>query len=145
MRAHTIARTPFAQSSVTVVRPLRCPRRFMASLDNKELAYSNAIQIIKALTMAGFVPNYSSGLYKSRDRTEPCIGVKVVSTLYHRFKDRWFLELLYPDLLSWNTYVHAVHAAVNDHLPHPTHRPSQSPCGACQLWPRQVVLELPSS
>ena len=83
----------------------------MASLDNKELAYTNAIQIIKALTMAGFVPNYSSGLYKSRDRTEPCIGVKVVHTLYNRFKDRWFLELLYPDLLAWNTCVRDIMTA----------------------------------
>lgn len=32
---------------------------YMASLIDRDLAYSNAIQIIKAKTVAGFVPNYS--------------------------------------------------------------------------------------
>eukprot|EP01052_Picozoa_sp_SAG31_P053613 SAG31_NODE_13837_length_843_cov_1.120968_1_plen_237_part_00 len=55
---------------------------YMLSLDAKEFALSNLIQIIKARVMAGFVPGYSKGIEKTRDKTEPPIGSKVVHEIY---------------------------------------------------------------
>merc|ERR1712185_190767 len=51
---------------------------YMLSLDAKELAYSNLIQVTRSKTGRGFVPNYSAGGIKSQDRTEPPIGAKVL-------------------------------------------------------------------
>ena len=44
---------------------------FMLSLDYKDYAYSNFIQVIKSKTANGFVPNFAGGTRKSEDRTEP--------------------------------------------------------------------------
>jgi putative isomerase len=50
------------------------------------------------------VPNYSAGGTKSIDRTEPPIGAKVMLEMYNKFKDLWIVELLFDDLLAWNTW-----------------------------------------
>lgn len=77
----------------------------MFSIDNKELAYANATEITKAITEAGFVPNcyYSNG-FKSRDRSQPPVGSLAVWSIYNRYKEKWFLELLYDELLTWNRW-----------------------------------------
>lgn len=78
---------------------------WMAMLENKELAYSNAVAITKEITERGFVPNFSmAGGVKSRDRSQPPVGSMVVRELYRKFKDRWLLEELYDDLLTWNRW-----------------------------------------
>jgi len=77
---------------------------YMASLDNKEIAYSNVIQISKSKTFAGFVPNFSSGLRKSEDRTEPPVGCKVVSEIYKKYKEKWLVEVVFDDLMGWNNW-----------------------------------------
>lgn len=77
----------------------------MLSVGTKNLAYANAVEITKAITESGFVPNcyYSNG-FKSRDRSQPPVGSMAVWILYQRFGDRWLLELLYDELLTWNRW-----------------------------------------
>lgn len=77
----------------------------MFSVDNKQLAYANATEITKAITEAGFVPNcyYSNG-FKSRDRSQPPVGSLAVWSIYKRYQEKWFLELLYDELLTWNRW-----------------------------------------
>lgn len=77
----------------------------MLGVDNRDLAYSNLVTLVKAITETGFIPNcyYSNG-FKSRDRSQPPVGALATWTLYQQYHDRWFLELVYPELLSWNRW-----------------------------------------
>lgn len=77
----------------------------MLAVGSKELAYANAVEITKAITECGFIPNcfYSNG-FKSRDRSQPPVGSLVVWMLYKQYKEKWFLELLYKELLTWNRW-----------------------------------------
>ena len=77
----------------------------MASLDFKELAYSNAIAITNAITERGFVPNLeaSNGL-KSFDRSQPPVGSMVCKLIYDKYHEKWFLEQVYDKLLTWNRW-----------------------------------------
>lgn len=77
----------------------------MLSVDNRELAYCNAIEITKAVDLCGFVPNFiSSNNAVSYDRSQPPVGSRAIWTIYERYHDKWFLELLYPRLLRWNKW-----------------------------------------
>lgn len=77
----------------------------MLAVDNKELAYSNAIEITRGVTEQGFVPNFfSDNNYKSRDRSQPPVGAFAVWNIYQKYKETWFLELVYDNLLSWNRW-----------------------------------------
>jgi putative isomerase len=76
----------------------------MASLDNKELAYSNAIAITDAITDRGFIPNVESTFSKSNDRSQPPVGSLVCRMIYERYGEKWFLEKVYPNLLRWNRW-----------------------------------------
>jgi hypothetical protein len=77
----------------------------MLSVDSKELAYANAVEITRGLTEQGFVPNfYTESNYKSRDRSQPPVGTLAVWTIYQKYKEKWLLELLYDDLLKWNRW-----------------------------------------
>lgn len=77
----------------------------MASVDFKALAYSNALAITNALTEEGFVPNLEAthGL-KSFDRSQPPVGSMVCKLIYDRHGEKWFLEQVYDNLLSWNRW-----------------------------------------
>ncbi len=77
---------------------------YMASLYNKNLAYANAIAITNEITESGFVPNFADALMKSRDRSEPPVGSFCVREIYRRYKEKWFLALLYDKLLKWNRW-----------------------------------------
>ena len=77
---------------------------YMTALDKCDLAASSLVQVTKAKTIDGFVPNFASGTRKSRDRTEPPIGAKVTWEIYKKCQNRWLVELLYEDLLDWNTW-----------------------------------------
>lgn len=77
----------------------------MAGLESKELAYANAVEITRAITPGGFIPNFS-GSYGSGsfDRSQPPVGSMVFKELYKRFKDKWLLELVFDDLMKWNRW-----------------------------------------
>jgi len=77
----------------------------LASIGSKDLAYANAIEIIRESTVKGFVPNYArSGHWKSFDRSEPPVGAITVLGLYRQFHERWFLEETFNPLLKWNRW-----------------------------------------
>ena len=80
---------------------------YIAALDNPDLAYANAIEMTREATESGLVPNFAQACgLKSRDRSEPCVGALVARELYRKFRDRWFLEEIYPGLLAWNRWWH---------------------------------------
>ena len=68
------------------------------------IADSNFIQVIRSKTAKGMVPNFSAGGSKSLDRTEPPIGAKVMLEMYKKYNDTWLVELLYDDLVAWNSW-----------------------------------------
>lgn len=77
----------------------------MLSIDNKELAYANMVEITKGITENGFVPNFYTGNDgKSRDRSQPPVGTLAAWSIYRKYRDKWLLELLYDDFLKWNRW-----------------------------------------
>ncbi len=80
---------------------------FMAAVDNKEIAYANAVEMTREITESGLVPNFASPYnLKSRDRSEPPVGALMVREIYRKYRDVWFLEEVFDDLLRWNRYWH---------------------------------------
>jgi hypothetical protein len=77
---------------------------YQLSMDNKDLAYANLIAITKEITSDGFVPNFTSGNHKSTDRSQPPVGSMVVNAIYKKYQDKWILNLLFDDLLTWNRW-----------------------------------------
>jgi putative isomerase len=78
---------------------------YMFMLDNKELAYTNAIEITRSRVEKGFVPNFDwSGTNISRDRSQPPVGSLVVLELYRKYGDRWLLEEVFEQLYAWNSW-----------------------------------------
>ena len=77
---------------------------YMYSLDNKDLAYANAVAVTKNITSAGFVPNCSAGVGKSEDHSQPPVGSYIVWKIYERYKEKWFLNEVFDELLSWNRW-----------------------------------------
>jgi hypothetical protein len=78
---------------------------WMASLESKELAYANAVEITKHITPGGFIPNFA-GSYgnASFDRSQPPVGSLIFIELYKKYQDKWLLEYVFNDLLSWNRW-----------------------------------------
>lgn len=77
----------------------------MLALYNKDLAYANAIEITKAITPEGFVPNYQSpSRGSSLDRSQPPVGSTIVLNIYHKYREKWFLNEVYRELLTWNRW-----------------------------------------
>jgi len=78
---------------------------YLHAVDNKELAYANAIEMTNAITENGFVPNiYQQDGFKSRDRSQPPVGAISVKEIYRKYREKWFLEETYPKLLTWNRW-----------------------------------------
>jgi neutral trehalase len=89
----------------------------MASTENKELAYANAIAITGEKTEAGFVPNFGAADDdKSRDRSEPPVGSLAVREIFRAFREKWFVEYLFDDLLAWNRWYAANRRLSNGQL-----------------------------
>lgn len=77
----------------------------MASVENRELSYANAIAITGEKTEGGFIPNFGAADdNKSRDRSQPPVGSLAVKEIYRRFGDKQFVCQLFDDLLEWNTW-----------------------------------------
>ena len=92
---------------------------YMLSLNNKQLAYANAIAITKEITAKGFIPNNSQYGHKSEDRSEPQGGSIVVREIYRKYQEKWFLKEVYNELLSWNRW-RAANRDVDGYLVHGT-------------------------
>jgi len=77
----------------------------MAGIGDKDLAYANALEILREETPQGFVPNFArAGNWKSFDRSEPPVGAITVLGLYRKFHERWFLQEAFDPLLQWNRW-----------------------------------------
>jgi hypothetical protein len=77
----------------------------LAGIGDRDLAYANALEILREETPAGFVPNYARpDGWKSFDRSEPPVGAITVLGLYRQYHDRWFLEDAFEPLLRWNRW-----------------------------------------
>ena len=77
----------------------------IASLENKELAQLNAIAITDEVTPDGFIPNFGTGDgIKSTDRSQPPVGSFACMEIYKKYPETWFLEHVYPVMLSWNRW-----------------------------------------
>jgi len=78
---------------------------YMLSMFNKKLAYANAIEITKSITPSGFIPNYQSPYGNtSWDRSQPPIGSTIILNIYKRYQEKWFLNEVYEELLTWNRW-----------------------------------------
>jgi len=106
---------------------------YMLSLFDKNLAYANAIEITKAITPAGFIPNFQAPFgYSSWDRSQPPIGSTVILAIYNRYREKWFLQEVYNELLTWNRWwprhrdVNGYLAWGSDNVPKNEYRPDNS-------------------
>ncbi|WP_460913071.1 MGH1-like glycoside hydrolase domain-containing protein [Spirosoma areae] len=78
---------------------------YMAGLDNRPLAYANAVEATKNIDRYGMVPNYvAGGGLGSPDRSQPPVGSLVIRELYRQYHHRWLLELTFDRLLRWNRW-----------------------------------------
>lgn len=78
---------------------------YMHSLEEKNLAYTNAIEMTNAMTESGFVPNLSASKgIKTRDRSQPPVGSFVVREIYRHYREKWFLEEVFDKLVTWNRW-----------------------------------------
>ncbi|MCL2461331.1 MAG: hypothetical protein FWF44_01585 [Defluviitaleaceae bacterium] len=73
-------------------------------LIDKRLAYSSVFSILEEQTEEGMIPNFGSGAFISRDRSEPQVGALCVWKLYVQFGDKWFVEECFDRLLAWNRW-----------------------------------------
>lgn len=92
---------------------------YMLALDNKDLAYANAIALTKDITTRGFIPNVSQPGLKSEDRSEPQVGAIVAREIYKKYHEKWFLYEVYNELLSWNRW-RAANRDIDGYLVHGT-------------------------
>lgn len=77
----------------------------MAAVENKDLAYANAIAVTREGIANGFVPNFvSPSGFQSRDRSQPPVGSLTVLEIYQRYREEWFLAEVFDDLLAWNRW-----------------------------------------
>ena len=77
----------------------------LAAIGDRDLAYANAMEILREETPNGFVPNLvRPGGWKTFDHSEPPVGAITVLGLYQQFHDRWFLQDTFEPLLSWNRW-----------------------------------------
>ncbi len=77
----------------------------IAAVDNKPLAYANAIEMTREHTERGFVPNFAASCgMKTRDRSEPPVGSMMVRMIYQKYRENWFVEEVIDDLLRWNDW-----------------------------------------
>jgi hypothetical protein len=77
----------------------------LCGIGDRDLAYANALEMLREETPAGFVPNYARGDgWESFDRSEPPVGAITVLNLYRQYHDRWFLADSFAPLLRWNRW-----------------------------------------
>ncbi len=78
---------------------------FMASLGSRELAYSNLREILNERTKQGFVPNFAYATGQcSADRSQPPVGSAMLLEVYRIHREKWIVEDMYSDLLTWNCW-----------------------------------------
>lgn len=88
----------------------------LAAVGDRDLAYADAVEILRESTPQAFVPNYArAGGWKSSDRSEPPVGAITILDLYRKFHDVWLLRDTFDALLGWNRWW-AAHRDVDGYL-----------------------------
>ena len=78
---------------------------WMAGVENKALAYANAVAITEEVTEDGFIPGMSHPHdFKTRDRSQPPVGAMTVRALCDMFGETVLAEKLFDTLLGWNRW-----------------------------------------
>ncbi len=78
---------------------------YLASLNNKELAFANVIEHLNDMTEEGFIPNCSQGNErKTWDRSQPPVGGIMVKEIYKKYPEKWFIQQVFHKLLRWNRW-----------------------------------------
>jgi len=78
---------------------------YMLSLYNKSLAFVAAVEITKEITPSGFIPNWAGSYGRaSFDHSQPPVGSLMVREIYRRHPEKWLLEEVYDELLTWNRW-----------------------------------------
>jgi hypothetical protein len=73
----------------------------------KELGFAAFAQELGSRTVDGFVPNGANAASKSRDRTEPVVGAKVLRAFVRRFgigDTAWLVEWSFDQLFGWHDW-----------------------------------------
>jgi putative isomerase len=98
----------------------------IAAIEDRNLAYANAIETLRGETREGFVPNcVVAGDRKTTDRSQPPVGAMTVLGLYRRFHDHWLLDDTFEPLLRWNRWW-ATHRDVQGYLAWGSNRESST-------------------
>lgn len=82
---------------------------YMLGMDALGLALSQIVALVKTKTAAGFVPEFSSGSFKTRTDSQPPVTAKALHEIAKRWgvnRTRWALELCLDDLYAWNTWMY---------------------------------------
>ncbi|MEM8895552.1 MAG: trehalase family glycosidase, partial [Bacteroidota bacterium] len=74
------------------------------AIDNKELAYANAIAVTQYPNENGNIGHYQMADGTVSLMSQPPIGSMIVWKIYEKYRDRWFLEEVYKNLLTWNRW-----------------------------------------
>ena len=56
-----------------------------------------------------FIPSFSAGTVKTRDRSNPPVTAKILHEITKRWgvnRTKWVVELCFDDLLNWNTWMY---------------------------------------
>ncbi len=78
---------------------------YMQSLNSRELAFSEAIEMCNYVDKYGFVPNFiAPNNLASRDRSQPPVGSMMIREIYKAHPEKWFLEKTFHQLLKWNRW-----------------------------------------
>lgn len=78
---------------------------FLFALDNKDLAYSNAIAITKGINNFGFIGQWQMPNNRvANSISQLPIGSMICWMIYEKYGEKWFLEEVYNELLSWNSW-----------------------------------------
>lgn len=77
---------------------------FLFALDNKELAYSNAIAITRGMNQFGYVGQWQMPGMVAQRISQPPVGSMICWKIYQKYHEKWFLEEVYNELLSWNRW-----------------------------------------
>ncbi len=77
---------------------------YLFALDNKELAYSNAIAMTKGLNKSGYVGQWQMPGLVADAISQPPVGSMICWLIYEKFQEKWFVEEVYDEMLSWNRW-----------------------------------------
>jgi len=77
----------------------------LLSIDNKNLAYLQALESFREMIDGHFVPNGVNGSgRRTWDRSQPPVGSTSIWAIYSRWKEKWFIEAAWEPLLNWNRW-----------------------------------------